>query len=151
MIGAAVFFLLMLAVAFVCSWGYEGDEAPAPYKFRGCEGRRWKKQFPEASKEEIRRFLSIFVTSFGFREKDRLKFSPYDRIGDVYGAAYGPHPFCDGLEMGEFFCRVEDTYGLDLANGNEMDTTLGALFKAATDGTRQGEEIGPQIAQIHTD
>ena len=136
MIGALVFWLIILGLAAICGCGYSGDDVPRPYYFRRCEGRRWKKQFPEVPKEEIRRFLSIFVDAFGFREKDRLKFGPDDRIGDVYKAVYGPHPFCDGLEITSLFCDVEDTYSVDLEDGNAMDMTLGALFRSAIESKR---------------
>ncbi len=136
MVAGSVPLLLLFVVAFVCSWDYEGDEAPAPYRFRTCEGLRWKRHFPQAPKDEIRRFLSIFVNSFGFREKDRLKFGPDDRILDVYHAVYRPMPSVDNMELEEFFCRVEDTYGIDSSQLWNGHLTLGELFVAAVSGKR---------------
>ena len=127
---STVCFLFLLLVAFVFRWNYEGDEVPEPYRLRGCEGLHWKRRFPQAPKDEIRHFLSIFVSSFGFREKDRLKFGPDDRIADVYHAIYRPVSWMDDMELEEFFCRVGDTYGIDpkpLWNS----LTLGDLFGAA--------------------
>jgi hypothetical protein len=136
MIGTLVIGLIIFALSAVFSLGYEGDEAPGPYCFRRCEGRRWKELFPGVPKDEIRRFLSIFVTSFGFRERDRLKFCPDDRVIDVYNAICRPMPSMDDMEMEEFFIRLEDTYGVDVGNGCKTNTTLGMLFRMAIEGKR---------------
>lgn len=131
MLGTLVIWFILFVLIVICSYGYDGDEAPKPYYFRRCEGRRWKEQFPDVPKDEIRQFLSIFVNSFGFREGDRLKFSPSDRVMDVYHAVYRPMPSVDNLELNEFFCRVEDTYGVDVVSEYGTNMTLGTLFRAA--------------------
>jgi len=134
MLGTLVIWILLFVLAAICSYGYEGDNAPKPYYFRRCEGRTWLRQFPGVPKEEIRRFLSIFVDAFGFRQKDRLKFSPDDRIMDVYNAISRPMPSVDNMELEEFFCRIEDTYGMETAGVCNTHLTLGELLKAAIGG-----------------
>lgn len=67
-----------------------GPSLPRPYRFRGCEGRGWRRTFPTASKDEIRSFLLLFVSAFAFADKDKLKFRPDDKILDVYRSLYRP-------------------------------------------------------------
>jgi hypothetical protein len=128
MLWALLILILVLRVASM--GGCVGDDVPRAYRRRRCEGRRWKEQFPDAPKE------AIFVDAFGFCDKHRLKFSPDDRIGDVYKAVYGAHPSCDGLEIASLFCDVENTYSVDLEDGNAMDLTLGTLFRSAIKAKR---------------
>jgi hypothetical protein len=136
MLGTLAVWLILFVLAAIVSDGYEGDETPKPYYFRHCEGRTWLRQFPGVPKEEMRRFLSIFVDAFGFRQKDRLKFSPDDRIMDAYNAIYRPMPSVDNMELEEFFCRVEDTYGVEVACvcAHKTNMTLGELFMTALEG-----------------
>ena len=131
MFGTLVIWLLLFVLVVICSCGYEGDEPPRPYRLRRCEGRQWKEQFPDVPKDEIRQFLSIFADSFGFRERDRLKFSPDDRVMDIYNAIYRPMPSVDEMELEGFFCRVEDTYSVDVVSGYKTNMTLGTLFRTA--------------------
>jgi propanediol dehydratase small subunit len=60
------------------------------YWDRVCTGARWRRRFPQATKDEIRKFLNVFVDAFGFRKSRRLSFSPDDKIMDVYRALYPP-------------------------------------------------------------
>ncbi len=54
------------------------------YWVRSCTRPEWKKRFPDSSKEQIRAFLAVFVDEFGFSRRKRLKFSPNDKVMDVY-------------------------------------------------------------------
>lgn len=105
---------------------------------RPCTGREWKKRFPDASKESIREFLEEFVDAFAFGSKNRLKFSPDDKIMDVYKSLY-PSSWCaDALEH-LFLCEgLERRYGLDYtAIVTDENATLGQLFSM----TRKAKNI----------
>jgi len=49
------------------------------YWERSCTGRAWLKEFPTSQSGEVRRFLFLFVDSFGFSRKRALQFAPTDR------------------------------------------------------------------------
>ncbi|MHC4594994.1 MAG: hypothetical protein ACYS19_08625 [Planctomycetota bacterium] len=92
-------------------------------------GRQWKRRFPDASKDSIRDFLQEFVDAFGFSSKKRLKFSPDDKIMDVYESLY-PSSWCDDSLEYVFLCNgLEQKYGFDLTEGlMDENITLGQLF-----------------------
>jgi hypothetical protein len=118
-------FLLLLAWGM---WGWGG--LPKPFRGRACQGKDWRKAFPNASKEEIREFLQIFVDAFAFKEKERLKFRPGDMILDVYRALY-PHKWmADSLEVETFAEDLLRRYGVELHAVWKEDLTLGELFFA---------------------
>ena len=103
------------------------------YWSRSCTGAKWLRCFPQCSKDKIREFLDDFVDSFGFKEKNRLKFSPDDKIMDIYGAKYPPSVMgVDALELESFVTTLEEKYGLTLSEMNFPTITLGELFKMVT-------------------
>jgi hypothetical protein len=99
------------------------------YWSRACTGRLWRRRFPDASKAEIREFLDLFITAFGFSESRRLCFAPDDRVMDVYRTRY-PHPkmSADSMELESFITRAEERYGVDLLPSWKEEVTLGDLF-----------------------
>lgn len=85
--------------------------------------------FPDASKHEIREFLSVFVSGFAFRESERLKFATYDTVMAVYRALYPGRWTPDALEVETLANDLRKKYGVELAAvWNEQDISLGALF-----------------------
>lgn len=117
--------LLLLATSLV--WG-----RPPPVGFRGraCQGRAWRRAFPDAPRDGIRSFLDVFVESFGFDASCRLSWSPDDRILDVYQALYPRSWGPDAMELEAFALMLEKRYGLRLAERWNDQLTLGALFGA---------------------
>ena len=97
------------------------------YWSRSCTGPEWVRRFPQCHKDKIRDFLGEFTESFMFRKKNILKFSPKDKIIDVYKALY-PIEISDALELETFIGTIEKKYGLDLSKINP-DVTLGDLFE----------------------
>ena len=131
------FVVLGLLVAFAL-WCYrDGAQLPKRFKSRSCQGAAWRRAFPRASKEEIRSFLSIFVEAFAFKENQRLKFNPDDRILSVYQSLY-PHKWQpDALELETLANSVEKNYGVKFSELWQEGTTLGQLFSAVR-STRPG-------------
>jgi hypothetical protein len=99
------------------------------YWDRMCTGREWRRRFPDVPKEAIRRFLQIFVDGFAFKDKDRLKFSPDDKVMDVYRSLYPSEGWPDALEVETFALFIKDEYQFDLAQIQDPEVTLGTLFK----------------------
>lgn len=102
------------------------------YWSRTCTGFKWKRRFPDASKESIREFLDLFLDAFLFKTDKRLKFAPDDKINDVYLSVYPPHsPFrVDALEHLFIILGLEEKYGIDFTpNIEDPDVTLGQLFE----------------------
>lgn len=99
------------------------------YWKRGCSGLVWRRNFPSAETNEIRKFLNVFVGAFGFAPKRMLCFRPDDKVMDVYRALY-PHPGePDGMELEGFVEGVEKEYEFNLQPVWQEDITLGDIFE----------------------
>jgi hypothetical protein len=103
---------------------------PKRYRIRACMGKEWRRRFPSASKESIRRFLEIFaVEAFAFRPPHKLKFSPDDKVMDVYRAKYPLQGEPDSLELETLYAVLRKEYGYDLGKVWSVDITLGDIFQ----------------------
>ena len=101
-----------------------------PYWKRACMGIRWRRRFPDAPKADIREFLRIFVDAFAFSQKRRSRFSPDDRVMDIYRALYPPDDsLADSLELETLALRLEKRYRIDLHALWRDDVTLGQLYE----------------------
>jgi propanediol dehydratase small subunit len=69
------------------------------YWERSCTGQAWKRSFPHASKQEIRKFLHLFVDAFAFQKSRALYFAPADRVLAIYRALYPVKGWPDALEL----------------------------------------------------
>lgn len=105
-----------------------GPGLPRPYRFRSCEGRAWRRTFPTASKDEIRSFLSLFVSAFAFADQDKIKFRPDDKILEVYRSLYPSRWLPDVLEFETLANDLQKRYALKLEAVWSDDLTLGELF-----------------------
>lgn len=113
------------------------------YWIRACSGSAWRKNFPDESKDSIREFLECFVNSFAFSSKKRFKFTPHDKIMDVYCALYPSLDWGgDALELETFSINLEQRYKLNLAEVITDDLTLGQLFLMAT-GANPNQKNAP--------
>jgi len=109
------------------------DELPKAYRQRSCKGREWERAFPEASKEDIRRFLAVFANAFAFRKCNRLKFCPQDKLMDVYKAVHPSTWLPDRLEHVVLMQGLEDEFKRKVPETfMEEDTTLGVIFEHMT-------------------
>ena len=70
-----------------------------PYWERSCTGRAWLNEFPMAQSEDIRTFLSLFVSSFGFPRTRALQFAPNDQPLEIYRALNPLKGMPDALEL----------------------------------------------------
>jgi propanediol dehydratase small subunit len=98
------------------------------YWRRSCMGRAWKRTFPEASKDDIRRFLYVFVDAFAFPKRRALQFAPTDRVLAIYNGIYPLEGWPDALELETFALRLEGRYALDLRKIWREELTLGEIF-----------------------
>ena len=130
--------LLVLLVAGVLQSIF-GDQLPKRYLDRACMGKQWRSRFPSATKQDIRKFLNIFtVDAFAFRSKHRLKFSPDDKVMDVYTTIYPPKwTIADCMELETFVLRLEKEYGFDLSKTWTPDLTLGDVFEMTAGNPNQ--------------
>ena len=70
----------------------------------------------------------MFVEAFAFKEYEKLKFEPRDRLLDIYRALY-PHKWQpDALEFNSLNKSLQTNYGTDLSEAWREDLTLGQLF-----------------------
>ncbi len=96
---------------------------------RGCMGRAWRDQFPQASKVEIRDFLSMFSKAFAFRKSRTLAFRPSDRLIDIYRTRYPLRGRPDMLELETLARDARKRYGVDLLPLWHEGMTLGEVFE----------------------
>jgi hypothetical protein len=92
-------------------------------------GRAWKRTFPDASAREIRQFLHLFTSAFGFKAQRALVFAPTDRILDIYRAANPLRGMPDALELETFARDLDKRFGFDLYSAWRENLTLGEVFK----------------------
>jgi len=116
-------------VIFVLSFVHERKEM-GKYLLRSCIGVsfRWRRQFPNASKNEIREFLDQFTEAFGFKTSWRLHFLPDDRVMDIYRVRYPIRGTPDGCELEYLIKLLRKRYGIDVFKSWREDVTLGDLF-----------------------
>jgi propanediol dehydratase small subunit len=125
--------LLFVAVVLTVTWSLKfGGRLPRAFRERTCQGRGWRRAFPDASKSEIRTFLSLFVSSFAFDENGKLKLSPADQVMQVYRALYPYKWQADALEVETLALELKKQYGLEMAAIWKEGVTLGDIFAHAT-------------------
>jgi propanediol dehydratase small subunit len=105
-----------------------GGKLPVPFGARSCQGTSWRRSFPDAPKEEIRKFLSLFTDSFAFDNTERLKLNPDDQLLDIYRALYPRKWQADALEFETLAHALESEYKVKLASVWHNGLTLGQLF-----------------------
>lgn len=105
-----------------------GALPPAPYGRRSCQGAAWRRAFPNASKQDLRAFLGVFVDAFAFRSSSRLKFSPNDSLLEIYRVIYPNRWTPDALELETLAQQVERRYNVRFADVWHGRLTLGELF-----------------------
>ena len=98
------------------------------YWRRSCMGIAWKRTFPQASKDEIRQFLCMFVDAFAFPKRRALQFAPTDRVLAIYRGLYPLKGWPDALELETFALRLDQRYALDLRKIWREELTLGEIF-----------------------
>ncbi len=116
------FLVLALVVLF------SSDALPKKYRNRSCKGQAWKSMFPTTSKQEIRKFLRLFVYAFALNEKEKLKFSPNDELLEIYKAIYPREWQADSMEFETLDDDLKTEYGLSLEEIWHEKLTLGELF-----------------------
>jgi len=122
--------LLVAAIAGTIVWSvFFGGKLPVPFGARSCQGKNWRQSFPNASKDEIRQFLSTFTESFAFQNREKLKLNPNDQLLDIYRAVY-PHKWqADALEFETLSKELQSKYGVNFSSAWRKGLTLGQLFE----------------------
>lgn len=121
---AVVGFLILLLIF----WLRSGTSLPKKYQSRKCEGAQWRKAFPQTPKTDIREFLLLFTSAFAFRDNEKLKFSPDDRVWEIYRDLYPHHWGGDALELETFTDDLSAKHGIMLGDIWSEKLTLGAVF-----------------------
>ncbi len=113
-------------------WGvFFGRRLPVPFRARACQGAGWRRAFPDASKQEIRAFLSLFIEAFCFSQSEKLKLNHNDTILELYRAMYPKRWMPDALELEVLSMRMQEQYGLSLPSVWHEQLTIGGLFAHA--------------------
>lgn len=134
---STILLIVAIVVTFVCAT-FVGGKLPAPFGARSCQGKDWRHSFPDASKEEIQKFLSMFTDCFAFDDKYKLKFNPNDQLLDIYRALY-PHKWqADALEFETLAEVLESEYEVNLSNIWRDALTLGQLFSSIRQSPKWG-------------
>jgi hypothetical protein len=132
------FIIIACLVAAACLNGWLTERRRMrSYWTRVCAGSEWKKRFPQAPKDDIRQFLRAFMDAFAFSRSRGLRFTPNDRVMDVYRTLHPPKwTLADSMELESLAVRFQKQYGIDLVPVWRNDITLGDLFAL----TRQSAE-----------
>ncbi|WP_440056539.1 hypothetical protein ACSLBF_20755 (plasmid) [Pseudoalteromonas sp. T1lg65] len=115
-------------IVFLVIVYWSSETLPKKYRSRKCMGRSWKTEFPNSSKEDIRKFLLLFTDSFAFSENDKLKFEPNDKLLDIYRELYPSKWMADALEFETLADEVSKKYGVKLNDVWHDNLTLGELY-----------------------
>ena len=105
-----------------------GGTLPKKYRNRNCMGKNWKIEFPNSSKEDIRKFLLLFTEAFALSENDKLKFEPNDKLLDIYRALYPTNWMADALEFETLADELDKKYKVKFDQIWHNDLTLGELY-----------------------
>jgi propanediol dehydratase small subunit len=124
---AVVGVLILLSVL----WLRFESSLPKKYQSRKCEGRQWRRAFPQATKHDIREFLLLFTAAFAFRDSDKLKFSPNDRVWEIYRDLYPNRWVADALELETLTDELNAKHGIALGEIWSEKLTLGEVFTRA--------------------
>jgi hypothetical protein len=119
---------LCIVVLALALWSKFGTSLPRRYRLRSCEGRSWRTAFPSATKEEIREFLLLFTSAFAFKDAERLKFGPHDRIWEIYRELYPNRWTADALELETLTEDLLKKHEFSLAVVWSEKLTLGEVF-----------------------
>ena len=102
------------------------------YFRRKCQGSVWKDRFPEAKKEDIRTFLTIFCDAFLLPKKHRLRFGPDDRPMAIYERIYRGGFMADAMEFENFAIDLKRRFNVEFPDGIAPSMTLGDIFGTAS-------------------
>lgn len=117
-----------VALAGGLAMAFQHRSVMGTYWKRPCAGIYWRRRFPDAPKSEIREFLDLFGDAFGFRRTRRCRFSPDDRVVDIYRALHPPGDEWDSLELETFCEMLEERYGVNVGKLGHPDITLGEVY-----------------------
>lgn len=132
--------LLVLGIAAIFAWGLAfGGRLPRAYRTRWCQGRGWRTAFPAGTKQEIRQFLSLFVSAFSFDDGEKLKLAPADGILEIYRARYPSRLQPDAMELETLALDLARQHGIALEALWKDSLTLGELFSYTQTRRASGE------------
>jgi propanediol dehydratase small subunit len=121
---AVVGVLILLSIL----WLRFESSLPKKYQSRKCEGGQWRRAFPQATTHDIREFLLLFTAAFAFRDSDKLKFSPNDRLWEIYRDLYPNRWVADALELETLSDELDARHGIALGEIWSEKLTLGEVF-----------------------
>jgi hypothetical protein len=119
-----------LAAGYVASLELRAQERNAlqQHRERTCMGLRSRRRFPGSPKADIREFLELFCDAFNFTRGSRRRFSPDDRVVEVYRASYPDRLMPNALELETLESRFLQRYGVDMRGFWREDITLGEVY-----------------------
>ncbi len=132
-------FIVLFVLAMVLWVLFDrGWLSPKLFRNRSCQGKGWRDAFPSATKQEIREFLTVFVKAFLYSNKDRLKFSPNDKIIQVYCAIYPIKIMADAGELDALVAALESNYNFKhTAFGVNISRLANSFLTSAISRLRQ--------------
>ena len=137
-------FLLIMASLLIPVLSTPPDDKPTLYVERSCLGGEWVDNFPNATKDHIRQFLNVLIESMDFDKSILLKFSPTDKVIDIYHSIYdGKAPLHDYLECESFYLFISQEFNIpdDKLSSiwNNGEVTLGEIFFLTMNGQYESQ------------
>ena len=131
-----ILLLLLLAVASILwDWRQSGrlfcGPLPRPFRNRQSQVGTWKQICPDGTIDKADALLLIMCEAFGFNPDDRYRFSPTDRLVDVYRACYPRWKFWsvgDNMEIESLMLELSRKLAVDEEDWS-TDITLGEIVE----------------------
>lgn len=114
---------------------------PQPYHARTCQGRQWRREFPDARNREVDVFLGTLAHALSYPARDKLKLRPDDAVYQVYRARYRLAGLHGARELDRLSRLMEKRYHVAVDDLWTKTLTLGELFeatRAAAPAEREG-------------
>src|SRR5690348_4094265 len=115
-----------------------GEGPPQPYHARTCQGRQWRREFPDARNREVDVFLGTLARALSYPAREKLKLRPDDAVYQVYRARCRLAGWAGAREHERLSRLMEKRYHVAVDDLWTKTLTLGELFEA----TRATASIG---------
>ena len=133
-----VVIVALVAISVLRDWRRSGrlfcSPVPRPYQDRNSQEAAWRQRCGEKM-DDADAVLTMLCEAFEFNPDDRYKFSPDDKVTDIYGACYPPGKGCwsgDSMEIESLMMDLEKQYRIDVEEWHS-DISLGEIVELATE------------------
>ncbi|RJG21941.1 hypothetical protein D3872_06070 [Massilia cavernae] len=133
------------SIACVIIWEMKFRNPTPTYRSRSFQGKGWRHAFPDASKSDVREFLTAFVSSFAFRETEQLDLSPTDTLTAAYRKLRPSRTWPDAAETEALARDMRRQIGVELDTNWTHGMTLGTVFGQALQNKKESPAVRREL------